>query len=201
MKEFDIIIIGAGPAGGHCARLLAKAGHQVLLVEQHESFAINNFSSAASPLSILNQFDLPTKVVARYWQRLEIISSNVARHWQSSQNLGVVFDFKKLREFLAEDTANHGGEVWLGYRYIKHTQIANQAIIVYLKPKDSETIQVQTRLIVDATGYSRAVMYGHKQERPNFYKATGIEYLIKVSPQQHQKYADSLIKYSMPVAL
>jgi digeranylgeranylglycerophospholipid reductase len=193
MKEFEVIIIGAGPAGGHCARLLAKAGHQVLLVEQHESFAINNFSSAASPLPILKQFDLPSKVVARYWHKLEIISSNVARNWQSSQNLGVVFDFQKLREFLAEDTVNYGGEVWLGHRYIKHIQIADQSIIVHLKPKHGEAVQVKTQLIVDATGYSRAVMYENKEERPNFYKATGIEYLIKVSPDQHQKYADSLI--------
>jgi len=193
MKEFEVIIVGAGPAGGHCARLLAKAGHQVLLIEQHESFAINNFSSAASPLPILKQFDLPSKVVARYWHRLEIISSNVARQWQSNQNLGVVFDFQKLREFLAEDTVSHGGEVWLGHRYIKHIQAADRSIIVHLKPKHGEAMQVKTRLIVDATGYSRAVMYTSKQERPDFYKATGIEYLIKVSPEQYHKYANSLI--------
>ena len=37
MKRFDVVIIGAGPAGGQCARKLTQAGQQVLLVEQHET--------------------------------------------------------------------------------------------------------------------------------------------------------------------
>ncbi|NUN64533.1 NAD(P)/FAD-dependent oxidoreductase [Pseudanabaena biceps] len=192
MQEFAVVVIGAGPSGGHCARLLAKLGHKVLLVEQHESFAINNFSSAASPLEILEKFDLPETVVASHWRKLEIVASNVYRQWQAPQNLGIVFDFMKLREFLAKDTQKHGGEVWLGHRYLKCRQEADQ-MIVELKPKHGEIVAVKTQLIVDATGYSRAVIYPHKKDRPSFYKATGIEYLIEVDPQAYQKYADSLI--------
>ena len=44
MKRFDVVIIGAGPAGGHCARKLTQAGQQVLLVEQQETFSKNDFS-------------------------------------------------------------------------------------------------------------------------------------------------------------
>ena len=33
--DWDVVIVGAGPVGGHTANLLAKLGHSVLLLEEH----------------------------------------------------------------------------------------------------------------------------------------------------------------------
>ncbi len=192
MNGFDVVVIGAGPAGGHCARLLAKAGYQILLVEQHESFERNNYSSAGSPLETLEQFHLPDAVVASYWQKLVIISTNVRRSWESPVNLGVVFDFAKLREFLAKETQQYGGQVWLGCRYLNYQQEAGNTL-VFLKNRHGDRLTVKTKVLVDATGYSRAVIYPKKQEKPQFLKGTGIEYLIEVEEEDYQKYASSLI--------
>jgi flavin-dependent dehydrogenase len=191
-QSFDIVIVGAGPAGCHCARLLAKAGYQVLLVEQHKDFYKNNFSSAATPLETLEKFDLPEEVVGSSWSKIEIITTKVYRSWESSQSLGVVFDFAKLRQFLAEDCQANGGQVWLGYRYLKYTQ-ENGKILVYLKKRNGDITYVSSKVLVDATGFARAVIYPDKKARPNFLKATGIEYLIEVPQEKHQNYANSLI--------
>jgi flavin-dependent dehydrogenase len=191
-SNFDVVIVGAGPAGGHCARLLAQSGYQVLLVEQHSNFQQNNFSSAASPLEVMENFHLPETVVASYWNKLEIITTKVKRAWQSSQLLGVVFDFAKLREFLAQEVRNYGGEVWLGHRYLSFAQEGEQ-IWVKVKNKAGEVITVSSRVLVDATGFKRAVMYGDKREKPEFLKGVGIEYLIRVNPEDYQPYAQDLI--------
>ncbi len=188
MKEFDVVVVGAGPAGGHCARILASKGYNVLLAEQHENFERNNFSSAATPLETLKKFDLPEQVVATPWNKLEIITSKITRTWNSSEVLGVVFDFAKLRTFLAEEVKKHGGEVYLGYRCYQ-----NDGNIVYLRNKKGETIQAQSKVIVDATGYSRSIMYRNKKERIPFSKAIGIEYLIQVSPEVYYPYANNLV--------
>ena len=34
-RSFDVIVIGAGPAGGYLAGKVAKAGYEVALVEEH----------------------------------------------------------------------------------------------------------------------------------------------------------------------
>lgn len=193
MKRFDVVIIGAGPAGGQCARKLTQAGQQVLLVEQHETFSKNDFSSAATPLETLEKFNLPETVVGSFWQNLVIVTTNVNQKWQSPTPLGAVLDFAKLRGFLATEVTNQGGEVWMGYRYIKHFQ-ENQNTIVELKQRSTgEIISVETQVLVDGTGPTRAVMYAKKAPQPNYLTGTGIEYLIELSQNDYQKYSQDLI--------
>jgi len=192
MKNFDVVVVGAGPAGGHCARLLAKAGYNVLLVERTKNFSNNNFSSAGTPLETLERFELPNEIVGSFWQKIVIVTTQISEVWESPQPLGVVLDFAKLRDFLANDARANGSEVWMGYRYIKYAQIGNQTL-VYLKPNSrEENITVSTKVLVDATGPSRAVMYENKSVQPAFIHATGSEYLIEVEDKYYTKYSNAL---------
>jgi flavin-dependent dehydrogenase len=190
--DYDVVIVGAGPAGGHCARVMSQKGYHVLLLEQHASFLDNNFSSAASPIEILQRFDLPEKVVARFWKNIEIVATNVRCSWRSNETLGVVFDFAKLRQFLADETVKNGGEVRMGCRYTGYSEEGGK-VAVSFKPRGGKTETVTTRSLIDATGYARAVIYPRRKERPNFLKAVGIEYLVKVDDACYRKYRDDLV--------
>jgi flavin-dependent dehydrogenase len=63
---------------------------------------------------------------------------------------------------------------------------------VLLKKLGGEIITVATKILVDATGYARKVIYEEKKEQPPFLKGTGIEYLIEINSEKYQEYADSL---------
>jgi digeranylgeranylglycerophospholipid reductase len=189
---FDVAIIGAGPAGCHCARLLAKSGYRVLLVEQHDNVYQNDFSSAGTPIETLAKFDLPQEVVGSFWRKIVIVTTNASHNWEAAQTLGVVLNFAKLREFLAQEVKANGGEVWFGCRYVKYSQ-ENENIQIFLKPRRGHMIAVGSRVLVDATGFSRAVMYDHKRAKPAFLSGTGIEYLIEVEDEVYEKYVNSLI--------
>ena len=193
LKSFDIVIVGAGPAGGQCARILAKSGRQVLLVEQNDNFNKNDFSSAATPLETLSKFDLPESVIGSFWQKITIQTSKVSQTWESPKSLGVVLNFAKFREFLATEVQQHGSEVWLGYRYIKHSQANGETIVEFKQLSDGKLIQVSTKVLVDATGFARAIMYEKENNKPDFLSGTGIEYLIEVEPEIYNKYDGNLI--------
>lgn len=194
MKNFDVVLVGSGPAGGHCARLLAKAGRKVLLVERYENFSINSFSSAGTPLETLKKFQLPEDVVGSYWQKIIILTTNIKEVWESPSLQGAVLDFSKIREFLADEVRANGGEVWMGCRYTKHYKMEERDTTkVFLKFKSKEEeIAVVTQVLVDATGPFRAVMYGKGSEQPDFLSGTGIEYLIEVSDEDYDKHSNAL---------
>lgn len=190
MQQFDVVIVGGGPAGGQCARSLAKAGRKVLLVERHKNFAINSFSSAGTPLETLQQYNLPETVVGSYWHKFVVVTSNKQGTWEAKAPLGAVMDFGKLREFLANEAKANGGDVWMGCRYVSHQQTADQTQV--LLKRGTEDIKVSTRVLVDATGPFRAVMADDSQPKPNFLTGTGIEYLIEVDPATYRQHADAL---------
>jgi flavin-dependent dehydrogenase len=192
MKNFDVVVVGAGPAGGHCSRLLAKAGHKVLLVERLENLSKNSFSSAGTPLETLKNFDLPDEVVGSLWRKVIIVATNNSATWESPTPLGAVLDFSKFREFLAKEVRANGGEVWTGCRYIKYSQNDGKTLVT-LKPKPGvEAVTVSTKVLVDATGPSRAVMYEKGSDKPPFLTGTGIEYLIEVPAEDYNTHADAL---------
>lgn len=192
MSQFDVVVVGAGPAGGHCARMLAKLGHSVLLVERSRTFEQNSFSSAGTPLETLEKFDLPTSVVGSFWRKLVIVTSNKSGVWEAQQPLGAVLDFTKLREFLAADVQTQGGVVWMDHRYISHVREEANTIVQLRRSTTKELITVRTRVLVDATGPARAVMYAKDRQRPEFLRGTGLEYLIEVDASDYDTHADAL---------
>ena len=94
--SFDVVIIGAGPAGGQCARQLSKAGISTLLIERYKDFSVNSFSSAGTPNETLEKYNLPVSIVGSFWTQLKIITSNQSGVWTSESVQGSVLDFEKL---------------------------------------------------------------------------------------------------------
>lgn len=192
-KSYDAIVIGGGPAGGQTARNLAKRGHQVLLVEKYASFADNNFSSAGMTLEPMEEFDLPKEIVGAYWNDLEIQCTKNSYVWRSTEAKGVVLNFQKLREFLAQETQKFGGDVLMSYRYVKK-EITSEGIEVQLAhSKTKETLSFDAKLVVDATGPLRKVMFDEKEEQPEMTLGSGTEYEIQVEQEIYDEYKDKLL--------
>jgi digeranylgeranylglycerophospholipid reductase len=192
MNKYDVLIVGAGPAGGQCARELSQEGFKVLLVEKAKSFLENNYSSGGAPLEFMSNFNLPESIVGTYWSTLRIESTHAKAIWTAPSPFGPIVDFEKLRSFLSEETNRYGGEFRLGCQYQGH-QIYSQIVEVYLKDLASSTIYpVQASVVVDATGSDRKVLAQQNFDKHQSIVATGIEYHIDVDHQIYQKYSQSM---------
>lgn len=191
--EYDVIVIGAGPAGGQCARNIAKQGISVLLVERFNSFYDNNYSSAGMSMQGFQEFDLPKSVIGSYWKKLSIQSSNEFARWESEDNKGVVLDFAKLKQFLSEDCKKEGGDVLMGYTYTsKKIEKDGKISAQFYSKKEDKEFNATAKLLVDATGPARKVMYNNKEEQPKMEEGVGVEYMIKVSDIVYNKYKEDL---------
>lgn len=181
----DVLVVGAGPAGGQCARVLAQKGYAVLLVEQQPNFEKNNFSSAGTILSVLKDFKLPESVVGSEWKCLNIVTS--ARHfkWVSEEVQGVVLDFAKLRAFLAQDMKQHEGVLLLNHKYICHEEHHDHLKVTLMNRGSKEMVEIATKILVDATGPKHSIINHMKEPEQPYSTAVGLEYFIRADPGCH----------------
>ena len=188
--SFDVVIIGAGPAGGHCARQLSKAGVSTLLIERYKDFSVNSFSSAGTPNETLEKYNLPVSIVGSFWTQLKIVTSNQSGIWTSETVQGSVLDFEKLRSFLATEAQDAGAQLWTSCLYVSH-QTVNGETVVNLR-RDRTDIQVRAKVLVDATGPNRSVMYDRPQDQPELITGTGVEFLIEVDDKTYKTHVNAL---------
>lgn len=151
-QHLDVIVIGAGPAGGSAARELAKRGKKVLLIERSQEIGQPNYSTAATPKETMEIFSLPREIASASWDRVVFSTGAETVTWQFDEVKGYVLDFAKLRKFLAKDAAQGGAAIMVGTAVY---DVVDDGILfagVSYRGIGGEGF-VRAKVIVDATGH------------------------------------------------
>ena len=193
-----MLVVGAGPAGGELARLLAMAGVDVVLVDRLGDLRHAAFSSAALPLETLQRFGLPPQVVAARWRGWRLLGpGGQVRQWSAEQPLGAVLDFGALRQWLADQACGWGARLQLGV-VAEGWQRAGDGACTWLRGRDGRRWALRSRWVVDASGEGRALI-GEPQATATRGRAAdplvaglGVEWLLQVSPESAAAWADRL---------
>ncbi|MFN9692206.1 MAG: NAD(P)/FAD-dependent oxidoreductase [Synechococcaceae cyanobacterium] len=195
---WDVLVVGAGPAGGDLASQLARAGQSVLLIDQLTDLRQAAFSSAAMPLEAMQRFGLPADLVGHRWRTWQLIGPGPSRrHWQGRRPLGVVLDFGALRSWQAEQTIRWGGGVALGLR-AQGCRSLGEEMVTAVRQRDGSRLQLRSRWVVDATGQARSLI-GEPRPSPQhdhrdhaLIRAVGVEWLLQVPLQIWDLWAGQL---------
>lgn len=180
-QKYHVVIVGSGPSGGQCARLLSKKRHKVLIVDRVRDLSLNNFSSAGAPLSILKEFELPKSIVATYWNKLTIVATNFEKKWISPEDKGIVMEFTKLRDFLLDEVRDKNGVVKLGWEYKSHKTLNDGSVeISFYNSIQKRSEKVFAEILVDATGSARAIT-GRKDDPKNYIQGIGLEFIVETT--------------------
>ena len=83
---YDVVIVGAGPAGSTAAKYLAEKKLKVILIDK-EKFPRNKSCGGGLPLKVLKQFD--------YLEKNNLIESYTYGGYIYSSSLKYVIDAKK----------------------------------------------------------------------------------------------------------
>ena len=169
MKHYDVIIVGAGPAGLKCAEVLGKSDLTVLLVEKNAGFG-DKVCAGGLTRKALEIIDLPDELFEHKICQTAIYSKRGTSKTNSKKPFVFTVNRKELGNWQYEQIANSSVEI---LNNSKVTEITKNRVVI------NSNQEFGYKWLVGADGYNSIVRKILKL--PIEKKLIGIQYQI---PQQ-----------------
>lgn len=166
--DYDVVVVGAGPAGTTTARFAAQSGLRVLLVDKRQelgapiqcSGAVSAHALSDADVSISDEFvSTPIYGFAVY----DVAGNKTALDYRQFKPdtypdtpLGYVVDRRRFDRYLMTMAERVGVEVWLKTEACGFTLQPDGEADVHLR-RLGQTVSVRTRVIVGADGLQSQV--------------------------------------------
>lgn len=156
MKNYDVVIIGAGLAGLQCARLLVEKAGKILLVDCKTDLTRGIHTTGIFVRKTFEDFDFPAGTLGKPISNVTLYSPKLKTiNLESEKDEFRVGKMASIyREFLQE-CLEKGIEFKFGTRYISAETICGETV-VKLEKKGTE-IEVKTKVLVGADGANSRV--------------------------------------------
>ncbi len=152
--NYDIVVVGAGPAGSSAAFSAAKMGLRVALLEKEESIAQTVRTSGVTWMDSIREFEIPEfcyNPVKNYGfcspNNEVIISGNTA--------MAAVLDVRKTYRWLADKALKQGADLFLNTTVLDATR--NQNGITLHTTSSKEEVTFHSKIVIDASGFQTIV--------------------------------------------
>lgn len=159
MENYDVIIIGAGLAGLHCARLLGKRGLSVLLVDRKEALDVSIHTTGIFVRRTLEDFDIPDDCLGPAVRHVTLYSPSRRRMELVSPH--DEFRAGKMGRLYTRylDHCLRAGVTWQpGTRYVEQSRLKNNVLVRLENISEGHTSRwVTTRYLVGGDGANSRV--------------------------------------------
>lgn len=171
MKNYEVIIVGAGTAGLMLARELGRQKHKVLLLDRKKDLLEFSFNTLGSFID-LAQFQLSEDVIA---QQIDIAVIYSKTFKQKIKSKAYILDKKKVHEELIASLNKDFVDIQLGIHIKDILKSGNQFDAVI----DKEGNQYKAKVFVDASGTAGILSKKTGLMPLETGLATGVEYNVK----------------------
>jgi digeranylgeranylglycerophospholipid reductase len=162
MAEYDVVIVGAGPAGSMTAKWAAKGGARVLVIEKRQEIGSPVRCGEGISRSWLDSvgITLDAKSVARQVKGAKIVAPNGSSFYLSEKmagdEVGIVLDRVFFDKLLARDAVKAGADLMLKTSAVKLLKTGDKVTGVKVKSW-GETKDIKCGCVVGADGYESQV--------------------------------------------
>ena len=151
-QEFDVLIVGAGPAGCTAAERLAKEGWSVAVLEEHDQVGDPVNCSGVISVEAVEKFRLPSELTRHTLRSVKFQSPG--GQWldfDAGRPLAHAVDRSDLDKVLAGRAERAGAEIRLGYRVV-NVDPGSDSVSVKVRRDGNELVSLRTRSVILATG-------------------------------------------------
>ncbi|MEZ5427565.1 MAG: NAD(P)/FAD-dependent oxidoreductase [Pyrinomonadaceae bacterium] len=153
MKDFDVVIIGAGLAGLQCARLLSAKGAKILLVDRKKDLTRGVHTTGIFVRKTLEDFDFPVGALGRPIRQVRLYSPKLkALSLESEKDEFRVGKMGFLYQSFLSDCLQNGGTFSGGTRYISASKTEGRTQTIVRLERAGRSFEVGAKVLVGADG-------------------------------------------------
>ena len=155
--DFDLVIVGAGPAGSSAAFAASSQGVSVALLEKEKEVAETVRTSGVTWIADADEFGIPKKCynpISNY----SFCSPTKSVTISDNKPKAAVLDVRKTYRHLSEQAQNSGTHLFLNTNVTEVvTDDRNRPIGVIAKTLEKE-IKFNAKMVIDCSGFQSVVV-------------------------------------------
>jgi digeranylgeranylglycerophospholipid reductase len=152
MNEFDVVVVGGGPAGLSVAETAARSGCSVIVLEQSKEIGTPTRTSGGSFIQDLKELGIPERLYHPI-QTCRFISPNNSVRFHYPEPELCILDVRSTFQFLAERAIDAGAKIILGTTAIEPLKDGARVTGVRAKSVTKGEMEIRSGILADATGY------------------------------------------------
>ena len=185
--DFDVIVVGGGPAGSSAAQAAVKNGCTVALIEKEKEIAETVRTSGVTWISDIKKFGIPEDCYNPI-MKFSFCSPNNSVTISDNVAKAAVLDVRKTYRFLAKRAENAGAELFVGTNVLDALKDTDGKCIGVIAKSNEKKIQFNGKVIIDASGFGSIVAkeLGYVKQWKKF--GVGAEFEVKTEKLEYDNW-------------
>ena len=154
--DYDLVVVGGGPAGSSTAFTAAKSGIKVALLEKENSIAETVRTSGVTWIESIKEFGIPNNCYNPI-KNFSFVSPNNEVTISDSIATAAVLDVRKTYRWLAHEAERAGADVFVKININEVIKNENNDIIGVRGTGPNGKIIFHSKVIIDATGFASVI--------------------------------------------
>ena len=185
--DFDVIVVGGGPAGSSAARMVAENGCTVALIEKEKEIAETVRTSGVTWISDIKKFGIPEDCYNPI-KKFSFCSPKNSVAIEDKIAKAAVLDVRKTYRFLVKRAEDSGSQVFVSTNVSEVLQDSNGDCTGVIAKSGEKKIQFNGKVIIDASGFGSIIAkeLGYVKQWKKF--GVGAEYEVKTEKLEYDNW-------------